>query len=479
MKNLLPNWKTLFKVAMPFLLAGLVFLLPMEGLSLAGKKSIALLVWLISMYAFEPVPMAISSLLAVPLTVFWGLANVNKALAGYASSSIYLIFGAFIMAAAVEKSRVAERLTYWMLSKIGCTAVRITLGVTITNIVLAFLVPSTAARTALLLPVAMSIIELVQRQNGLIGPNEKPIRSNFAVGLLLILAYTNSIISAGVLTASTPNPVTVDFIFKATGKVISYADWFILGFPPALMMTMFSWWYISTFCKSEVKEIPGGAEYIEQKLTGMGPVKQIEWKTIFVVGLIGVLWATGNITRLDTTMVCLAGSGLFFVLKVINWSDVSKSGALNIMVLMGGGFTVAELLFSTGAAKWIAVSLLQATGMVGASMLTVLLGIIVVVQYSHFIFQGTTKMATILTPIIIAMAVASNIDPAVVALPAGMIIAGYPLVMFYSTISNTIIYDGAIIKFSDFPKFGFPICTVAVLLYVVMALTYWKWMGLY
>lgn len=480
MNALLSKWKTPFNVIMPFVLAGLVFwLLPVEGLSLAGRKAIALLAWLISMYVFEPVPMAMASLLAVPMVVFVGLASPSKALVGYASSSIYMLFGAFVMAAAVEKSRIAERLTYWMLSRIGCTAFRITLGVTVTNIVLAFLVPSTAARTALLLPVAMSIIELVQRENGLIGKNDKGIRSNFAVGLLLILAYTNSTISAGILTASTPNPVTVDFIFKSTGRMISYADWFILGFPPAFIMTMFSWWYISTFCKAEVTEIPGGAEYIKGKLHSMGEITTIEWKTIFVVCLIGLLWATGNLTHLDTTMVCLAGGGLFFVLKVIKWNDVAKSGALNIMILMGGGFTIAELLFSTGAAKWIAVSLLQVSGMAGASMLVVLLGIIVVVQYSHFIFQGTTKMATILTPIIIAMATASNIDPAAVALPAGMIIAGYPLLMFYSTISNVIIYDGAIIKFGDFPKFGVPICTAAVLLYVLMALTYWPWMGLY
>ena len=250
MKNFYEKYRSYIGFALAFLVCWIVLNLPaQEGLSVAGQKSIALLAWLLTLYATEPIPLPIASLMAVPMAVFIGLANINKALVGFSSSALFMLVGAFIMAAAMEKSRVAERCTYWLLSKIGCSASRITLGVTFSNILLAFMVPSTTARTALLLPVCMGIINLACPKKA-DEDTDNGQRSMFAVGLLLVLTFTNSTISAGILTSSLPNPVTVGFIYQATGKVISYADWFIYGFPPAIIMTFFTWWYIGKVCKS-------------------------------------------------------------------------------------------------------------------------------------------------------------------------------------------------------------------------------------
>jgi len=478
MKEIMAKWRNFLGLGLALAIGGAILAIPSQpGLSPAGQKAIALLAWLITMYVAEPVPMPVASLMAVPMVVFLGLANVSKALTGFASSSLFMLVGAFVMAAAMEKSRVAERCTYWLLSKIGCTATRITLGVTIANIVLAFMVPSTTARTALLLPVCMGIIELVKRETAHLNLSQS--RSNFTVGLLMVLAFTNSTISAGVLTSSIPNPVIADFVFKATGQTIGFADWFIYGFPPAIIMTFFTWWYIGRVCKSEIAEIPGGVEYIQEKLQSMGKISVTEWKTISVFALVGILWATGNKINVDTTVSCLVGAGLFFLLDIISWKDFAKGSAFQIMLIMGGGFVAGELLLSTGAAKWVAMTIFQALGLVGASTVVVLLVIMVVVQYMHFFFQGTTKMATILGPILIAMAVAANVPPAVIALPAGMLISGFPFLMFYNTNPNVVVYGTGHLTVTDFPKFGFPLCTVAILFYLVVAVTYWKWLGLY
>jgi len=476
MQEIMLKWRNALGLVFAFALGGLIMLLPAQpGLTAAGQKSIALLVWLITMYVIEPVPLPICSLLVVPMAVFLGIAKVSQALNGYASSAIFMLLGAFVMAAAMEKSGAAERLTYWLLSKIGCTATRITLGMTVANIALAFIVPSTTARTALLLPVTMGIIELVKKAN----PHIDQQRSNFAVGLLMIMCFTNSTISAGVLTSSIPNPVVVDFLFKATGKMISYAEWFVYGFPPALIMTIFTWWYIGKVCKAEIDEIPGGTEFIKDKLSNMGKISIVEWKTIAIFGVIGLLWATQSMTKIDTTMAALVGVGLFFLLDVIKWPDFAKGGAFNILLVMGGGFSAGEILLSTGAAKWVAMTLLNLLGLVGATTTIVMLVIMIVVQYIRLFFQGTTKMATIMMPIIIAMAIAANADPFAVALPAGMLITGFPLLMFYGTTPNVVVYGTGIIKVMDFPKFGFPIATVGILFYLAVAVTYWKWLGLY
>lgn len=477
MKSFYKKYKSYIGFALAFMVCWLVLSLPaQEGLSVAGQKSIALLAWLLTLYATEPIPLPIASLMAVPMSVFLGLAKINKALLGFSSSALFMLVGAFIMAAAMERSRVAERCTYWLLSKIGCSATRITLGVTFANILLAFMVPSTTARTALLMPVCMGIINLAVPNK---PDEESDKRSMFAVGLLLVLTFTNSTISAGILTSSLPNPVTVGFIYQATGKVISYADWFIYGFPPAIIMTFFTWWYIGKVCKSEVKEITGGEEYVKEKLQSMGKITLTEYKTIAVFLLVAVLWATGNMTKIDTTVSCLVGAGLFYVLGVVQWKDFNNTAAFQILLIMGGGFAAAEFLFSTGAAKWMAISILNKLGLVGASVTVVLVTIMIFVQYIRIFVQGTTKMATILTHILIAMAEAVGVPAAVIALPAGMLITGCPFLMFYNTNPNVVVYGSGHLRMWDFPKYGFPLCTIAIIFYLGVALTYWKWLGLY
>ncbi|KAF1682053.1 hypothetical protein VER_06780 [Veillonella sp. R32] len=88
-------------------------------------------------------------------------------------------------------------------------------------------------------------------------------------------------------------------------------------------------------------------------------------------------------------------------------------------------------------------------------------------------------MTTMMIPVVISIAQVAEVNPAVLALPAGMLIGGFPLFLFYNTISNLIIFGTGELKFSDFPKVGAPIATMAIVVFSVMALTYWKWLGLY
>lgn len=455
-------------------IAAVILLMPTPaGLSPAGQKALAGFCALLTLWATEPIPLPIISLLMVPAMVFMNLTSVSKALANFATSSIYLIAGALIMATAMSKTGFAERFIYWLMSKIGGSATRITLGITCANIVLAFMVPSSSARTAILLPICIGLIEVFRKSSNQEG------RSKFAVGLLLTLAFTNATISAGILTATIPNPITVDLIAKASGKVISYQDWFMYGFPPALLMTMFTWWFIGRVFKSEVKEIPGGKEFIDGRLAAMGKMKKEEWTTCWVFLLVVGLWMTGSLTGIDTTIVVLIGVCLLYIFGVITWADANKTVAFKFMLTLGGGFLVADVLVSTGAAKWAAVSLFTLLNLHGASTLVVLLVVMLVIQYLHIPFMGTTKMATMIIPIVIGIAATANLDPVVLAMPAGMLIGGYPLFLFYNTIPNLIVYGTGELEMRDFPKIGFVVCTLASILYSICALTYWRWLGLF
>src|SRR4051812_30590416 len=133
-------------VPLAIVIAAAIWLMPTPvGLTVPGQKALALFGGIFVLYLTEALPLAVSSLLVVPAAVLGGVVNLRTALEGFSSSSVYLILGAFILAAAMVKTRLAQRITYLMLGQIGASPRRITLGVTAVNIILAFLVPSTTA----------------------------------------------------------------------------------------------------------------------------------------------------------------------------------------------------------------------------------------------------------------------------------------------------------------------------------------------
>ena len=450
----------------------LVWFAPLPaGLSLAGKKALVLFSGVFVLYLTEAMPLPVTSLAVVPIAVLTGTVKLKDALDGFASSSVYLLLGAFILAAAMVKTKLAERITYVILSKIGDSTRNITLGVMLANVCLAFLVPSSTARTAILMPVCISILDIFKAEG----------RSKFAVGLLLTLAFTNATIGAGILTATVPNPVTIDFIIKAGGPAISYMEWLIYGFPPALLMTIITWWYIQWIYKPERDHIPGGKEYIARKLTEFGSMSSAEWRALTVFVITVALWATGQWTKIDATTACLVGVILLFLPKfgVLDWADANKGVSWQIVLVCGGGIAMGDILMKTGAAKWLAVTIFKMLGLHGLSTLLLLIVVMFIIQYLHIFFVGTTAMATAFLPIILAMASTANLPPAVLALPAGMIIGGYPLLMFYNTLPNILIYGTNKLRIEDFPRVGIVLCAIACILYAVCAATYWRWMGLF
>lgn len=441
------------------------------GLPVGGQKALALFAGIFILYLTESIPLVVTSIAIAPVAVFLGIAKVGPALAPFAASSVFLMFGAFILAAAMIKTKLAERITYLILDVVGSSTLRITVGVMLANIILAFLIPSSTARTAILLPVCISIISLFGEEG----------RTKFAANLLMTLAFTNATIGAGILTATVPNPVTNEFIQKAGGNAISYIEWLKIGFMPALFMTLLTWGLIQYLYKPEQSEIPGGGEFVKNKLAAMGKMSRDEIYTLCVFIGVVVLWATGSITNIDSTIACLAATVPLFFPKigVLKWNDAHPHIGYSVLLLTGGGLSMGTILMATGATKWLASTVFSLFGLHSLAVLLLLLVVMFIVQFMHLFFVGTTVMATAFLPMVIALGVEAGLPPAVLALPAGMIIGGYPMIMFYCTNPNVLVYSTGRLTVGDFPKVGVPVSILACLVYGLCAATYWRWIGLF
>lgn len=454
------------------ILGTLVYFMPAPaGLDSQAQAALALFTGAFILFLTESVPLGVTALAVPPMAVLLGITKIGTSLAPFASSSLFLMFGAFILAAGMIESRLVERIMYLVLKLVGSTTRRITLGITIGNIILSFLVPSSTARVAILLPVCLSVISLFGKEG----------RTRFGVNLLLTLTLTNATIASGILTATVPNPVTVEFIEKSTGVSISYIDWFTIGFPPALIMTFITWAIIQMLYKPEEKEIPGGRIYITEALEKMGRMSYEEKYTLGVFLFVVFLWITAPVLKVDSTTACLTGGLLLFIPRfgIISWKVAQKHISWNVLVIVGGGLSLGSILFKSGASKWLAERAFHLFGLEGLPLMVILLIVMFIAQFMHFFFVGTTVMATAMLPMVISLAQTMGVPAEILALPAGMIIGGYPVLMFYCTNPNVLVYGTGQLQVGDFPKVGIPVALVSCVVYAIFAMTYWKWLGVY
>ena len=204
----------------------------------------------------------------------------------------------------------------------------------------------------------------------------------------------------------------------------------------------------------------------------MGPTTGGERRTLVVYIAVMLGWVTQGWTELDTTVCCLIGAGVLFLPKfgVLDWEYTNRHMSWQIVLVVGGGISLGDILMRTGAAKWLAVTIFNGFGLATVGVLVMLLGLMVLIQFLHVAFVGTTVMATAFLPIVMTLAQTAHINPLILALPAGMVIGGYPLLMFYNTLPNIIVYGTGSLKVGDFPKVGVPVMLIACAVYAVCAI---------
>lgn len=442
-----------------------------KGLSPEGQRCLALFTTVFILYIFESIPAAVISLAIVPMLVILRITDIDYALSGFSSSSTYLVVGSFILAAAMIKTGLGKRITCRLLLLFGANPIRITLGLVAVNILMSFLIPSSTARTAMLLTICLSVIDEIKC-------DEKS-KKIYAANLLMVLCVSSSTISAGILTSTISNPLAVEYIKNNSGQVVTYGQWFIWGFLPALVMTIISWAIIQLTFRIKGMSSGNTPEYLKRQLAEMGKISKREIITAAVIGFTVILWMIGDRVGIDSTSAALLGSLLLFIpmLSVMEWKECQTNISLGVVFIISGGISLGNAMASTGTSDWLADIVF---GFIDkdTSLFVVVIAVIVIVQFMHIFFVGTATMANAFFPILVSVAGKMGVMPLYIIIPAAFMIGGYPVLTFFNTTPNILCYDTGYIKSYDFLKIGIPISIIACIIYSLCARWYWPFVGL-
>ena len=435
----------------------IVLALPLGGLSVEAHRLAAIVSLVVAWWVTEAVPVAATALLGASLTVVLGVATAQDALAPFASPTIFLFLGSFILAEAIQAHGLDRRLALGLLRSgpLASSANRLRAATGLLAAGLSMWMSNTAT-AAMLLPVVLGTL------GGVSAASPSPGRRDWTTGFLLVLAYSASIGGVATPVGTPPNLIALGMLDRLAGRDIDFFRWMALGVPLSaamygalMLLTRYLFGRGPTFAATARTDARPAA---------MGPLSRGEKNCLAAFAVAVALWITPGLAalafgatsapyrylaaRLDEGVVALLAALLLFVLPVdwkrrqftVSWAQASKIDWGTIL-LFGGGLSLGRLMFTSGLAQKIGTGLVAASG---AQSLWGITAVMCAVAILITEVTSNTAATSMLVPVALAVSEAAGVSP----LPPALAIAFGASMAFMLPIStppNAIVYGTGLV----------------------------------
>tara|TARA_X000000950_G_C13846828_1_gene632735 strand:+ start:16 stop:1548 length:1533 start_codon:yes stop_codon:yes gene_type:complete len=488
----------------------MLLLSPPEGLSQEGWYAAAVTIFMGIWWITEAVPISVTALVPIVLFPLLGVQAIAATTAPYANPLIFLFLGGFILAIAMEKWDLHRRVALVIVSRVGVAPKSIILGFIVAAAFLSMWVSNTAT-AIMMLPIALSILALIDRgaenseSSDLKSTKEK---TNFELALILSIAYACNIGGMGTLIGTPPNALLAAFMLENYGIEVGFLEWMKVGVPlllvsiPLLYFVLTRWIY-----PIRITEIPGGKGLIARELDQLGKMTNQEKKVGILFVSAALLWMfrpalAPYLPGLSDAGIAIAiGVALFLVPAgkqrkdvdqssddidsgspadssanddeqggnyqgILEWKDAQRL-PWGILLLFGGGLSMASAISSTGLAAWIG------SGIGGLQNWPIVLLVVIVIALMVFLTEMTSNTASTATflPILASIAIGLGENPLLFAIPT-VLAASCAFMLPVATPPNAIVYGSGRITIPEMSRAGLLLNLLFIALLSLGALTF-------
>lgn len=459
----------------PIIAFGLAVFLRPDGLSVAGISVAAIATLMAIWWATEAVPVAVTALLPLILFPLSGVSNFEAAAQPYAHWIIWLFFGGFIMALTIERWGLHRRIALAIFSAVGTQAKALVGGFMVAAAMVSMWISNTST-TMMLLPIVVSVVTVIMETSPDLSDKN---RRNFPLAMLIGLAYGATIGGMSTLVGTPPNAFLAGFMQDTYGVEIGFAQWMMLGVPITLILLPLAW-VLLTYCVFPVdfKASKATQTHLKSVRASLGPMSQAEIRTailfvILVLGWMSRKWISGlpGMAYLTDAVIAMSIAVLLFIIPagtakraLLTWEEGVKL-PWGILILFGGGMSLAAAFTSSGLATWIGGSL-SALGSVNMAVLVLAATLMVI-----FLTELTSNLATTATflPVMGAIAIQTGQDPLVFIIPVTLA-ASCAFMLPIATPPNAIIFSSGHVSIPQMIKVGFFMNLIGVAVLSVIAL---------
>ncbi len=443
-------------------------------------KMAAVTVWMAVWWLTEVVHLAVTALLPMILLPVLGIADSKTTAFQYMDPIIFLFIGGFIIAFAIERWHLHQRIALKILMLVGTSPARILFGVMLTSYLISMWISNTATVMMLLSAVLAVIVQIEQHFK------EEHHSHKMASALLIGLAYSATI---GGMATLVGTPTNMIFLREYSEKFpdnndMNFFAWFKIGFPISIVFLFMAFFVLKKmFIKKGVK-LNIDKSYFSDAYKRLGKITSDEKMVSIVFILTALLWFTRadidfgifkmkgwsnlfpNKDFLQDSTVAIFMAVLLFLIPsktekgraLITWQETSKL-PFGIILLFGGGFALAKGFELSGLSNWLSTQLKFTPD---TNIYLLIFGMCILITIISE-FASNVACIQLMLPILIVIQHSMNINPLLLMIPATLA-SSLGFMLPVATAPNTIVFGSNRLRVNDMLKAGFALDTIGILL---------------
>lgn len=429
-------------------------------LGAAGRVTAGLAAWMATWWLTEAIPVYATALLPLAVLPVTGARPLTETASAYAHPLIFLFLGGFLLALSLERWGLHRRFAFAVLRVVGTGPHRLVGGFMLVSAVLSMWISNTAT-TLVMLPIAMSVISLQDE--------DAPGHRNFALCLLLGVAYAASIGGVGTIVGTPPNLFTASFLQTELGVRISFVEWMLIGVPLVVGFLPVAWLLLTRFL-FPLSDAPLTEHGLD--VAAVSWTRGARW-TLAIFLLTALSWMfrpllaeLPGLALISDTGIAITAALLLFAIPVdlrdkvflLDWETAGRV-PWGVLILFGGGLALAGAISDSGVGELLASTL---TGLREVPPL-VLTGLVVTLIIFLTELTSNTATTTALVPIFAAVAAGLGLDPVTVVVPAA-VAASCAFMLPVATPPNAIVYGSGLITTPRMARAGIWLNLVGIVL---------------
>ncbi|WP_299896198.1 DASS family sodium-coupled anion symporter [uncultured Aquimarina sp.] len=447
--------------------------LPFVMVSEIADKVISVAVWMIIWWITEAVSISVTALIPLVLFPLVGILDIKTVSQSYGSHIVFLFFGGFVMALALEKVNLHKRIALSIIKITGTSPNRVILGFMIATAFLSMWISNTAC-TVVMLPIALSVIQLLINDEDGFTKNDR----NFALSIMLGIAFSANVGGVATIIGTPPNSVLVGFLETEYQIEISFLNWMLLAFPFSVMMIGVIYFVIVKWIyPNRISGFTASRNVIDEELKKLGKITKIERRVLTIFSVVIFLWITRTTINnffpglnLSDTGISMMGAFALFVIPfklnkgefTLDWKDTQKL-PWGILILFGGGLALASGLSHAGLIELVADNIAANKGL---SLLIVALLLIVFMLFMTELMSNVA-LVSIFVPVVAGIALGLKISMLHLLIPVTMA-SSCAFMLPMATPPNAIVFASGYVKVSEMVKVGVILNIISVLLLLLL-----------
>ena len=442
---------------------GLIVCLPApEGLTDDGKKALAIFVLCIIFWVSHVIPLMITSLLAIILFPLLGVLPAEKTYSLFGNQAVFFILGAFILASAVTRTGLSNRIALMFLKWFGHSPKILLLGVIVLSAFSSFWM-SAHAVAAMMFPIITAIALSLEL---------KPGESSYGRSLFLGTAWGCVIGGVATFLGGARAPLAIGMLHDTTGESIGFFKWMLATLPAVITMLAVTYWLLIVLFPAEIKDVKRARILLVNRTACIGKMKRKELSIgILMIATIFSWICFGE--KFGLANIALASVVIAFVFRLIRWKEVEEDVNWGLILMYGGAICLGFAMGKTGATRWLVD--ISNIGLIQSPFVMIM----AISLFAIFLTQAmsNTAVVALLMPITIGVAIDFSINPIIMTL-AVTVPSGLAFILPMGTPAVAIAHSSGFITPGNAFKGGLILKIVSWIIFNFFAYYYWPLLGL-